>query len=247
MLTKQNFHKAAHLTLPIFFGYVAIGIPFGIMVVDAGYPWWMAVFMGLTIFSGTGQYVGIALLASGVSLPSFLITQFFVGIRHIVYGLSLLKKYNMSNVGKWKLFLIFALTDETYALVTTSEVPEDAHPGEFYGTIAFLNWSYWLLGGFIGAIMGKIIPVNFNGVDFALNSLFVVLMIDQIKKSRDIFPTVCGIVTTLIAIILNLTGVLPDGQKLIVALSLGIAVLIFVRGIFNKNKKQETPSVQEEK
>ena len=93
MVQKQNFRKAFHLTVPIFFGYVSIGIPFGLMVVNAGYPWWLALFMCLTIFSGTGQYMGIGLMAAGASLPAFLITQFFVGIRHIVYGLSLLKKF----------------------------------------------------------------------------------------------------------------------------------------------------------
>ena len=108
MLKKDSICKGAKLTLPIFFGYISIGIPFGLMVVYNGYPWWLALFMGMTIFSGTGQYIGISLMAAGASLPAFLVTQFFVGIRHVVYGLSLLKKYDKRRVGKWKPFLIFA-------------------------------------------------------------------------------------------------------------------------------------------
>lgn len=241
MLQKQNLRKAAHLTIPIFFGYVSIGIPFGLMVVNAGYPWWLALFMGLTIFSGTGQYVGIGLMAAGASLPTFLITQFFVGIRHIVYGLSLLKKYDKSRVGLWKYFLIFALTDETYALITTNDVPEGEHDGEYYSVIAALNWSYWLLGGLIGALIGSVIPANFSGVDFALNSLFVVLMIEQVKKSRELFPSLCGISTTIISIILCKTGILPDKQVLMVALTLGIAVLIFAKSYLQKKESLKEP------
>lgn len=234
MLKKESICKGAKATVPIFFGYISIGIPFGLMVTSNGYPWWLALFMGMTIFSGTGQYVGISLMAAGASLPAFLVTQFFVGIRHIVYGLSLLQKYDKSRVGKWKFFLIFALTDETYALITTSEVPEGEKDGEYYSLIAALDWSYWLLGSVIGALLGNFLPFNFAGVDFALNALFTVLMIEQIKKSRDLFPSICGICTATAAIVLARYGFLPQQQVLVAALSLGIAVLILVRGITTK-------------
>ncbi len=239
MLKAENIRKGVRATIPIFFGYISIGIPFGIMVVNNGYPWWFALFMGMTIFSGTGQYVGIGLMAAGASLPAFLVTQFFVGIRHCVYGLSLLKKFDGRRVGKWKPFLIFALTDETYAMIASSDVPLGEKDGEYYSLIAALNWSYWLLGGLIGAVLGTVIPFNFAGVDFALNSLFIVIMIDQIKKSRDLFPSICGILTAVIAIVLARYGILPSQQVLIVALSLGIAVLLLVRGIFHKNCEVE--------
>ena len=244
MLQKDNFKKALRLTVPIFFGYISIGIPFGLMVVNSGYPWWIALVMCLTIFSGTGQYIGIGLMAAGASLSTFLITQFFVGIRHIVYGLSLLKKFDKSKVGKWKFFLIFALTDETYALITTSEVPEGEKDGEFYSLIAALDWCYWILGSLIGALLGTFLPFSFEGVDFALNSLFIVLMIEQIKKTHDAFPSVCGVLTCLVSILLARYGILPSEHILIVALSLGLAILVIVRGIFgreNKKSKEETP------
>ncbi|MBQ7882188.1 MAG: AzlC family ABC transporter permease [Treponema sp.] len=234
MYNNKILLKSLNLTLPIFFGYISIGIPFGLMVVNAGYPWWMALVMSLTIFSGTGQYIAVSLMAAGTSLTTFLITQFFVGIRHIVYGLSLLNKFK--GIGKWKLFLIFALTDETYAILSTTEAPEDADKGKFFSTVAALDWSYWVLGSLIGALIGTWIPFSFDGVEFALNSLFVVLMINQIKSSKDIFPSLCGIIICLVAIILSKFNILPAQHILIVALSLGIAVLLFVRGIFGKNK-----------
>lgn len=242
MLKTDSIRKGARSTLPIFFGYISIGIPFGLMVVNSGYPWWMALFMGLTIYSGTGQYVGIGLMAAGATLPVFLVTQFFVGIRHIVYGLSLLEKYDKKKVGRWKPFLIFSLTDETYALITTSDVPAGENAGEYYSMIAALDWAYWLLGGVIGALLGTILPFNFAGVDFALNALFIVLMIEQIKKSRDLFPSLCGICTAAAAIALARAGLLPSQQILIVALSLGIAVLLLVRGIFARPKTAQAES-----
>ena len=57
MLDSSNFRRAVKLTAPVFFGYIAIGIPFGLMVVNAGFPWWLAVDKILLIYSVTGQYI----------------------------------------------------------------------------------------------------------------------------------------------------------------------------------------------
>ncbi len=234
MLDTYSFRRAAKTTAPIFFGYIAIGIPFGLMVVNAGYPWWLALVMSLTIYSGTGEYMAVGLFAAGAPLTAIIITEFFVSVRHIVYGLSLLEKY--SGVGRWKIPLVFLLTDETYALTSTCSVPEGADKGSYYGTISVLNWSYWNIGSVIGALAGTLLPFSFAGVDFALTSLFIVLMINQIRQTKDFFPTIAGIGTSLAAVILSRFGILPGQHILIVALALGIAILIFVRGIFGAKK-----------
>ena len=45
-----------------------------------------------------------------------------VNARHLFYGISMLDKYK--NTGKYKPYLIFSLTDETYSLVCSGEIPE---------------------------------------------------------------------------------------------------------------------------
>ena len=159
---KSSLLSIVKLTLPVFFGYIAIGIPFGLMLVKNGYPWWVAPIMSLTMYAGAGQYVAIGLFASGASFGSIAIAELLLNIRHIVYGLSLIEKFK--KTGKWKPYLIFALTDETYALMTSTPLPENANPGRFYGTIAVLDQYYWILGSLIGAIAGYLIPFDFKGV-----------------------------------------------------------------------------------
>jgi 4-azaleucine resistance transporter AzlC len=143
-MNKYIFKQAFKISTPILFGYLAIGIPFGINIVAAGYPWWMSVLMSVFMYAGAGQYIAVGLFAAGVPLPQILITELFVNIRHIVYGLSLITKFK--QVGKWKPYLVFSLTDETYALLTSTEVPPRADPGFFYGMIALLDQCYWILG-----------------------------------------------------------------------------------------------------
>ena len=103
-MNNSNFFKIVKLTLPVFFGYIAIGIPFGLMLVKAGYPWWLAPIMSVAIYAGAGQYLAVGLFASGSSLGVVAVSQLLLNIRHIFYGLSLIEKFK--NVGKWKPFLI---------------------------------------------------------------------------------------------------------------------------------------------
>lgn len=237
MLDSFNFRRAARTTAPVFFGYIAIGIPFGLMLVNAGYPLWLAPLMSVIMYAGAGEYIAIGLFAAGARLETILIAEFLINIRHIVYGLSLITKFK--NTGKWKPFLMFGLTDETYALETSCTVPENIDAGSYFGVITFLDYLYWITGSTIGAIAGSLIPFSFAGVDFALTSLFAVLLINQIKASKDFLPPVIGSLTTIAAVILSRFGYLPGEHILIVALALGIAVIIILRGgKFHRSVKQ---------
>lgn len=235
-MKKNYFLKALNTSLPVFFGYLAIGIAFGLMLTNAGYPWWLSLVMSMTIYAGAGQYIAVGLFAAGTPLTMILLTEALVNIRHIVYGLSLITKFN--ECGKWKYYMIFGLTDETYSLLTTTEAPEDADKGKFYFTIAILNQSYWILGSVIGAVAGALIPFDFAGVDFALTALFVVLLIDQIEKSGDLFPPLTGMIATLGAVLIWRLGILKDSNNiLLIALALGIGVISLVR--YPKHKKAQ--------
>lgn len=228
MLDSYHFRCAAKATAPVFFGYIAIGIPFGLMLVNAGYSWWLAPLMSIIMYAGAGEYMAVGLFAAGAKLSTIIIAELFINIRHIVYGLSLITKYKQS--GKWKLFLIFALTDETYALLTSCTVPKDADKGAYLGTIALLNYIYWVLGSTIGAVAGTLIPFNFAGVDFALTALFAVMLINQIKASRDVLPPIIGGSTTVGAVVLSRCGILPSEHILLVALAFGISAIVLIRG-----------------
>ena len=221
-MNKFCLVQAFKVTTPVLFGYLAIGIPFGLMLVNAGYPWWLAPIMSVLMYAGAGQYMAVSLFAAGASLSITAITMLLLNIRHIVYGLSLITPFK--DTGKWKPYLIFALTDETYALMTSCPLPRGVSPGSFYGAIAVLDHLYWIAGSLIGAVAGTLIPFSFAGVDFALTALFAVLLIDQVKKSKDMVPPIIGFVVTIGAILL-----VPSDYVLLASLAAGVAILMLVR------------------
>lgn len=220
---RTALRTAFPVTVPVLFGYLAIGIPFGLMLVKAGYPWFLAPVMSVLMYAGAGQYIAVGLFAAGVPLTGMLVTMLAVNVRHIVYGLSLIEKFK--EAGRWKPYLVFALTDETYALLTGVKVPANVRPGAFFGSIALLDHLYWITGGLIGALAGQFIPFSFKGIDFALTALFAVLLIDQIRASKDAVPAVIGAACAVAALVL-----IGPGNMLIASLAFALAVLVIVRG-----------------
>lgn len=232
-MNKQTAIQAFKVSVPVLFGYVTLGIAFGLVVINSGYPWWIALLTSVFMYSGAGQFVAIGLFATNTPLISIIIAVALVSIRHIIYGLSLITKYK--NTGKWKIYLIFALTDETYSLLTTLDVPKNSKSGDFYGLISLFNQFYWVLGTVLGVFIGKILPFDLTGVDFALTALFAVLTVEQFLKSKDFVPIIIGSVTTICSIVLCKFGIISSSNILLVALCSGIAILFLVKS--HKNLK----------
>lgn len=192
--------KSVKHSLPVFFGYIPLGFAFGIMLSEAGYnPVW-AFFMAIFIFAGTGQFLAVELLAVGADLYQVVILTFLINFRHFFYGLSMIPKYK--GTGIRKLYLMFGLTDETYALLTSTKVPDGMEKADFYFAITLLNHCYWIAGCVLGATVGSLVNINFEGIDFVMTALFAVLVVEQWKSHKLHFPAILGFAVPVIALVL---------------------------------------------
>lgn len=119
---RQNIIKQAFIrSLPVMAGYVVLGIGFGILLRGAGYGVLWAFAMSAFIYAGSMQYVGVSLLTGGASILTTALTTFMVNARHLFYSISMVDRYK--DAGKYKPYMIFALTDETYSLLSDGEDP----------------------------------------------------------------------------------------------------------------------------
>ena len=186
-------------TFPVLFGYIPLGLAFGLLFQDLGYAWYFATIMAVFIYAGTAQFMAIGLLAAGAGLFEIAIATFLINSRHIFYGLSMLNKY-----GQWswrKLYLAFGLTDETYSLLTTIEPKDPEQKMRHYVTVTALNQSYWVMSCTLGAILGGAFPINTEGMEFTLTALFTVLVIEQWRKIKQPLPFVIAVLACLAALI----------------------------------------------
>ncbi|MEJ5190057.1 AzlC family ABC transporter permease [Treponema sp. J25] len=215
-------------TIPVLLGYLPLGFAFGFLLVDAGYPWWLAPLMSLCMYAGAGQYIAVGLFAAGASLWEAVLVTLLVNARHVAYGMALLQRFPGRS---WRrLYLIFALTDETFALLSSLPLPASPEEVETYHKrmfwIALLNHLYWIAGGTLGAIAGALLPFKIEGLAFALTALFIILMVEQIYHVRQARPFV---VAGLAAIGARL--VLPGRIVLLgsIVVALGILGLMYRR------------------
>jgi len=217
-MQSETFQIAFKRTLPVMFGYVPMGMAFGVLFSELDYPWFFASIMGIVIFAGAAQFMAVGLLAAGAGLIEVAITTLLLNSRHMFYGLSLLKDFKVKGWRRW--YLIFGLTDETYSLLTSMK-GEQTDLSELQLSITALNQSYWVMGCTIGALLGQAIQFDTTGLEFTLTALFMVLVIEQYKAVKAIFPFVIALVSGLIA--LNLAD---TSNMLLVSLSLTLALLL---------------------
>jgi 4-azaleucine resistance transporter AzlC len=178
--------------------------------------------MSIFVYAGALQYLAVGLLAANVSIAEAALLALVVNARHVVYGLSLLEKYRTTRLRKF--YLIYTLTDETYALITSVKTPEGVEPIRFYTAVSFLDQCYWVVGSLVGAVAGGFIPFDFRGLDFALTALFVVLLVEQIKSSPSRLPFIIAAACSVAAYL-----VVGPQDMLIVAMGLTLVMLLFFR------------------
>lgn len=188
---KKKTLKSAFLdTIPVMTGYLFLGFGFGIILQQNGYGVFWALAMSLFIFAGSMQYVAVGLLASGADLLTAGLAALVVNARHLFYGISMIDAYK--GTGKKKPYLIFGLTDETYSLVSREQLPEGIDRKLYYFLVTILDQSYWVTGSVLGSLAGALLPLNFEGIDFALTALFVTIFVEQWLSTKNHLPAIAG-------------------------------------------------------
>ncbi len=178
-------------TIPILTGFAFLGIVYGMLMASKGYGAAWSLLMSMVVFGGSIQYVAVTLLTAVFNPVQALLLSLTINARHLFYGISMLKKYN--GTGKKKYFLIFALCDETYSLTSTASPPDNINKAWFYFWITFLDYSYWVAASFIGGLLGGLIQIDLEGLDFVLTALFVVLFLEQWQQKENRLPAVIGL------------------------------------------------------
>ena len=187
-------------SLPVMAGYIVLGIGFGILLRKAGYGVLWAFAMSTLIYGGSMQYVGVDLIAGGASIITTAITTFMVNARHLFYSISMLRVYK--NSGKYKPYLIYSITDETYSLLCDGKAPEGTDPELYRFLVSLFDHSYWIIGGVLGNLLGAVLPFSSAGIEFSMTALFIAAFVEQWISSGDHIPAITGVLSTLICLLI---------------------------------------------
>lgn len=194
---KKAFIAAFPHTLPIFAGFLFLGMTYGVFMHVSGFSFWYPMLMSLTIFAGSMEFVAVNLLLGAFNpLQAFTLTL-MINARHLFYGISMLDKYK--GLGLKKIYLIFGLCDESFMVNYSAEVPEGVDRGWFMLFVTLLNHFYWFLGSTLGGLFGSLLTFNTTGLDFVLTAMFVVIFLEQWLKEKNHTSAILGIGLTLLS------------------------------------------------
>lgn len=220
---KKLLRTAFIDTVPVMTGYLCLGFGFGIVMQQNGLGLWWALALSLFVYAGSMQYVAVGLLTSGAGLLTAAITTLAVNARHLFYGLSMIDTYK--DMGKKKPYLIFALSDETYSLVAGKQPPEGLDRGKYYLLVTALDQFYWVLGTLLGSVVGQLLPINYEGIDFALTALFVTIFVEQWLSVKNHVPALIGVGASVVCLVF-----FGSSSFLIPSMGLITLLLLLTRG-----------------
>ncbi len=199
-MKTQTVKKAFYKSIPVLAGYIVLGIGFGILMHSAGFGILKTAAMSLFIYAGSMQYVGVGLITGGATIVTTAITTIMVNARHLFYSISMIDKFK--NAGKFKPYMIFALTDETYSLLCDGKAPEDTDPELYRFFVSLFNHSYWVVGGMIGNLLGAVLPFSTEGIEFSMTALFIASFTEQFLETKDHLPAITGLVSTFLCLVI---------------------------------------------
>lgn len=200
--TNRNeslFFTGAKDALPIFLGYFAVSITFGVASVSLGFQPWIPILISLTNYTGSGQALGINLMALGTTtIMEFIIAMIIINVRYSLMSLAISQRLS-GKVTLWQRFVLaFGVTDENFAIVIARK--KEIEFSYLLGVELFA-FSGWLLGTIVGAFAGVLLPeIVLQAFGIALPAMFVAIIIPPCRKNLSI--TVAVLLSALLSCVL---------------------------------------------
>lgn len=204
-----RMRRGMNLGLPIFLGYLPVGMAFGILANTLGFTTLQAVLCSATALAGAGQFIALSLMGAGVTVFGVLMATTVVNLRYVLFGSTLSPHLHGVDL-KTQAFLAFTLTDETFAVNVADHKSGLSTPASMAG-VGLIAWIGWVLGTLVGAVGADWIgdPTRF-GVGFAMPAMFTALFVALAENRRHVL---IGIVAAVVAL------VLPLGSRIGITLS----------------------------
>ena len=216
----RAFRAAAPQTLPVFAGYLVLGLGYGIYVQSLGLQVWLPPLMGTVVYGGSLEFVLASLLLGSFAPVSAFLMALMIQARHLFYGLTMLQRYR--GYGLRSAYMIFAMSDETFSITCSAEPPEGVDKGWFMFFITLLDQIYWVASAAMGAALGSVLPFSTEGVDFVMTAMFAVIFLNQWEKEKQHASAIIGIAAPLVCLHIFGSGsfLIPSMVCILVALLL---------------------------
>lgn len=219
---RQGFTDSLGVGLGIF----PLGIALGVLVIQAGLPWWLTPALSIGVFAGSVELLLVSMIAASTPLITIAVAVFAVNFRHVFYPLSF--PIHSVNPGIARAYSVYAMIDEAYATYVLMPAKKISSIRMVSGQL-FMQ-GYWVAGGLFGVALASMLPEPIEGFEFALVSLFIVMALDAARSKREVPSVVLAGLSVAVAMV-----AFPGAQVLA---ALVIYTLLLVGRYFWSNRSQ---------
>ena len=204
MLSGDHIRQSLSAALPIMLGYVAIGVPCGILSASIGLDALQVFLLSMLFYSGAGQFMIPNMWLAGSPVASIVASVSLVNTRQMLYAASFAPR--CEGVRKRLAFLFAAtVTDESYG-VNTARFEEGGWSVGRATMVNIMSQSSWALSNVVGVLVGNAVGVPLAIASFAMTSIFICLLVTQKATAANAIAAACAVLGVFTCKTVGLSG-----------------------------------------
>jgi 4-azaleucine resistance transporter AzlC len=186
-------------SLPAVCCYFPMGIVYGVLFTQQGYPWYWAPLFSAFVYAGAMQFLGLTIMVAGGSLLTLALALIPLGIRNIFYGMTLFERFKSCHP-LLRAYLAHGLVDATYSILITGPRFKDEKKDLYYMTLltVIIHLS-WILGTLLGTVADTLFELP-KGLEFSLTAFFAASAIEHVRKRKEFMPILIALASIAIAL-----------------------------------------------
>ena len=232
MIQRSDIQPAVQAAIPIMLGYVAIGIPCGILEDSIGMNALQVFFLSCMFYSGAGQFMIPNMWLAGSPLASIIASVSLVNTRQMLYSASFAPM--CANERKRLSFLFSAtVTDESFGVnmanfaTGTWNVPRAT-------IVNICSCTSWTLSNVAGVLIGGALGIPLAIASFAMTSIFICLLVTQNITFENVVAAVVAIVGVFTCKAVGLAG-----PAILVGAILGVVAAMLVSQVRRQRRAED--------
>ena len=185
-------------------GYVAIGIPCGILSASIGLNALQVFLMCALFYSGAGQFMIPNMWLSASPIASIIASVSFVNTRQMLYSAAFAPW--CEGVSKRLAFWFSAtVTDESFG-VNLQQFEQGGWSVQRATFVNLFSQSSWTASCVVGVLIGNAIGIPLAIAAFAMTSIFICLLVTQKATAANVVAAVCAAVGVFVCKAVGLSG-----------------------------------------
>lgn len=196
--TPRGFVRGFRCCVPLALSVFTYGLLFGILAASRGLTQAEAMLMSLTVFAGASQLIVMELWHHPVPVVAVILTTFIINARYLLMGAAV-QPWFRSLTPLQAYGSIFFCADENWAL-SMREFRGGERDSSFFIGAGFAVYVAWVSATLLGYVGGaNIHDPTVYGLDFALTTVLIALLVSFWSGKRDLVPWLVAAVIACVA------------------------------------------------